>query len=229
MVGAESGEAVDARDKRPVVRWRSLSSAVCATLVTIRTMHLRRGHQHTRPVDRVRSVNLLDTMSPATCAAIAQIMPVFLVALIAERVVFRKSEDVAKRRRNIITAVVRIGVDLLLACALLFITLLTLTGIEVGGIEGEQAETIWLFVILLFFGVLYRWLLLSTPLLEMFDGLANAVAAGFVHFIESIGEVPIWLARAIQVFGELIAGVLSVGLTSGVQSLADLVTRGLKR
>lgn len=170
-------------------------------------------------------MNVLDTAGPATCAAIAQIMPVFLVALIAERVVLRKTETISDRRMAVVATTIRILVDLTLACALLLTTLLSLTAIEVGGVSGQQAEVIWGLTISLFVGVLYRWLLLSTPLLGLFNQAADGIAAALVTLVESVGAVPEWLARSIQVFVELAAGVLSAGLASGVQSLSELVAR----
>lgn len=79
----------------------------------------------------------LDTASAATCAAIAQIMPVFLVALIAERVVVSRSDDPTVVRRSMLAAAFRVLVDLTIAVGLLTCTGLALVGIEIDGWSGE--------------------------------------------------------------------------------------------
>lgn len=170
------------------------------------------------------------TASAATCAAFAQILPVFMVALVAERVARSKEPaDSSARARLRLATLVRILFDLMLTAVLLFLTFAALDGIESDGVDGEHAALLWGGTFIIGLAILYRWLLLSTPILSLLtelgeawarvvtralDWLLSAVPEGWDFLVDTFG-------RILQVLSEVVFGLLSAGLFRGLPKLSD--------
>lgn len=175
-------------------------------------------------------LNLPDTASTATCAAIAQILPVFMVALVAERIAkLREPVTARKRIRLMLATTIRIMVDLILALSLLALTLAALIGIESEGLNGRSATALWTGTVAMGFAILYRWLLLSTPLLSFFNEINQIWVRLVFNSVESLGRaVPqsfawIWtgVSRVLLVVTEVLFGFLTVGMFNGALSFSE--------
>jgi len=163
-------------------------------------------------------------MNPDVCAAIAQVAPVFMVLLVAERVVFtaEDSSEPGTRMNAAAMALGRVLVDLALALLGAALTMSSFIGIEEGGLFGDRAETMWILTFLLITAVLARWLLLSTPLSLIFEWTAR----GLTEFLNLSGEA---LARVLTGFPLAVSRVifdLAEGLAQFVLGVASIGTLG---
>ena len=186
--------------------------------------------------------SLTDAMSAQTCATIAQIAPVFLVALVAERIVFRSSPRPAEQRRRIAVVLIRVGIDTIIAVALLLLTMLVVAGVETEGLTGRSATYAWFGFVSLAIAVIYRWLLLSTPLLSILNIGAQRWAEWVAQATFQVAEWLGWLigrsilpglanvvAQVISIASDVIIGILTVGLVSPVNSVATLLSGRARR
>jgi predicted Co/Zn/Cd cation transporter (cation efflux family) len=162
------------------------------------------------------------SMSADTCGAIAQIMPVFMVALIAERIAFKRGASSAETSRRLLVALARVVVDLTLAIGLLFVTVRALVGIEVGGLEGAEARATWVLAGLLAVAVLYRWLLLSPPVSRGMQRFLPIYIDIVRAALETLTFFPEALLRVTGAFAESLFAVVSGGMAS-VESIASRV------
>lgn len=162
-----------------------------------------------------------DAMSAATCATVAQIMPVFVVALIAERIVFRRSPEAGQYPATQFAVLFRIVIDLALALALLGTSALALIGVELRGLAGSAAETVWFGSGLLAVLIVYRWLLLSTPLLAMVAEASRVWARAVEAMLEGANLVTAVPIRTLGVAGDVFLTALSAGLFPVMEQLTD--------
>lgn len=76
--------------------------------------------------------------------------------------------------------------------------------------------------------ILYRWLLLSTPLLSLINVGATRVAEGIVDRMVAVVDGMLTatdgLVRAVEIAGELLISIISVGMSPGLR-LAELIAR----
>lgn len=166
-------------------------------------------------------------MSAATCASLAQIMPVFVVALIAERIAFRRTPGAPEYTRNRLTVMLRILIDLALALALLAVTALALIGVELDGLYGRAADAAWIGAGLLATLIVYRWLLLSTPLLSLLADASEVWTRAIDDMLDSAStaaEIPI---RVLGAAGDVVLTALSAGLFPVAETLASGVERAI--
>jgi hypothetical protein len=179
-----------------------------------------------------------DSASAATCAAIAQILPVFMVALVAERVVRRQDpSDPRARTRMLLATLIRIFVDLALAASLLVLTLLALSGVESEGLTGDWAAVLWTGTVATGFAVLYRWMLMSTPLWSVLndanriwiDGVFNAIERLGAKLPEGLNRLSDLIGRVVLVISEIVFGILSAGLFNGALSISEWLAARLTR
>ncbi|MGN7977401.1 hypothetical protein ACTJJ4_07485 [Microbacterium sp. 22195] len=179
----------------------------------------------------------LDAMNADVCTALSQLAPVFMVLLVAERVVFKRSGDEdALESDSFWLGIAQITVDLLLAALSAFITISALLGIQAKGYEGTFANVLWTTTITLILLVILRWLFLATPLSSAFTQVvrsqARAALALQEGLVEGAVEFPSALARAlatlpydvaanvvriVEGIGQFFVGVVSIG-TAGRSS-----------
>jgi len=175
-------------------------------------------------------VNLPDTASAATCTAIAQILPVFMVALVAERIAKLKEPAAFRAQVMLLLAtVIRIFFDLALAFTLLTLTFVALLGVEADGLDGSPAKLLWGGSMVMGVAILYRWLLLGTPLL----GLLNEANRFWVRLVfdtmEAAGRAlprgVSWLSdvigRVVLVVSEVLFGFIGAGMFNGALSVSE--------
>lgn len=171
-----------------------------------------------------------DTASVATCAAIAQILPVFMVALVAERIVLAKRPKTpTAKARSVLASLLRIAVDTVIATCLLAFTLRALMGIEANGLRGSDASELWIATFVLGFAILYRWMLLSTPMLQLVSEFGQIVADFIFDGIARLAEIlPAWLAgawtflyNALYFVSEVAFSVITAGLYDGALRTAE--------
>lgn len=159
------------------------------------------------------------TMGPDTCAAVAQTLPVFLVALIAERIVFRARRSGLARQW--LATLARVFIDATIVLTLLVLTAYALVGLEKNGLQGGEAKALWFMSGVVALVVVYRWLLLSTPLLDFSRHVARVVADGTIDFLDGLarGAGSVWglvvlpTARLLDGALTLVGSVLTVGVT----------------
>lgn len=175
---------------------------------------------------------MFESFSPltgATCASIAQILPLFFVALVAERVSVRKSRsDGSISDAAVLAVLVRIVVDLLMAFALLVLILLALQGVQKDGLPEERSQVLLIGTFILMCLVLYRWLLLSTPILLLARPLTTAMNEAAESVLNSFGSVLTWQKAFVSILFRLpgaIFVVLTLGMSSISVSVVDSVTR----
>jgi hypothetical protein len=82
----------------------------------------------------------LETMSATTCVVLAQVMPVFLIALVAERIGFKPGKNKRRTRYRLAVALARTFVDFILAVVLVMLELTFLAGIDRGGYAAAEAR-----------------------------------------------------------------------------------------
>lgn len=189
-----------------------------------------------------------DTMGAGVCSALAQLAPVFMVLLVAERVVFTTGEDddtVDDLLDNdeFWLGTGRIVVDLLLAAMCAFLTISALIGIEEVGFVGGYAAAMWVITFALIGLVILRWLFLATPLSTVFTGYLRAQARMMFNTAEGLRdgliEVPALLAAFprdlvalfadfARAFVQLAGAVVSVG-TAGREPNHVAVTKRRRR
>lgn len=161
-------------------------------------------------------------MSGATCATLAQVMPVFLVALTAERIVFKQSKSPRKMTRRIAAVLARTLLDLAIAIALVVATFMAVAGVENEGLKGDGATTLWNLAIILTIVVVYRWLLLSTPIgqvyLEATRGVIPVLERGLL-------DAPTWLVGAASALVDALIEVVGGGVIGMAESLAHRIMR----
>jgi len=104
-------------------------------------------------------------MNGQTCAVLANIIPIFLIALIAERAVSRKSPLALRTAKFVI--------DFALATVMLALEIGLLIGVENGGLH-KTAPLAWVGTFLILLAVLYRWALLSPAPNDFFDTTFDA-------------------------------------------------------
>jgi hypothetical protein len=174
---------------------------------------------------------MFNSMSADTCAALAQVVPVFLIALIAERVRtprIKDDETTSRRLAIILRATFRALSDLLLAIVLVALEITVVVGIEAGGMTGEDAQQNWGFFILVTIWTLLRWLL-ANPIVQAaytaywrFAGwLTGALLDGFATLLDG-------MLRGISAFiGATPRGIdaMSRGLVRLIASLADWILK----
>ncbi|WP_313366640.1 hypothetical protein [Microbacterium sp.] len=180
-------------------------------------------------------IDLPDTASVATCTAIAQILPVFLVALVAERIVRAKQpKGPMARARSTLALLIRILVDLAIASGLLAFTFVALMGIEANGLSGPSAEKLWGATFVLGFAILYRWMLLSTPLLGVVNEVGRASSSAIFDTVAGLSEgasaglAGVWTAlySGLYFVSEAIFSILGGGLYEGaVRTAEKMVSR----
>lgn len=169
---------------------------------------------------------MIDTMSAEACAAVAQVVPVFLIALIAERVRAPKSNVLERRRPLVRLAVIlralgRVVVDVSLAVIMVVLEITVLLGIDTDGLGGKTAQQTWALLILVIAVTLLRWLFLN-PAIQL-------LAVEYWRFAGFVAE---WLFRAIAYLAELLAKVLVGGpdfIAKGLERVADGTTRLILR
>lgn len=175
-------------------------------------------------------IDLPDTASVATCTAIAQILPVFLVALVAERIVRAKQPKSPRARaRSTLALLIRILVDLAIATGLLAFTLVALMGIEANGLSGPRAEELWRATFILGFAILYRWMLLSTPLLGVVNEVGRASSNFVFDAVAGLSEgasarlTGAWTAlyNGLYFVSEVVFSILGAGLYEGAMRTAE--------
>jgi hypothetical protein len=125
-------------------------------------------------------------MNVATCEALAQLMPVLLIALIAERVAFKRTKNRRKARFKLASALIRTLFELMLALVIIGGELGFLNGIDEHGFKGETARSYWLLAVLVLIAILYRWVLLSPSVSYAFDRLFDLVFK--------------WIGQSLQLF-----------------------------
>jgi len=101
-------------------------------------------------------------MSAATCAVLANVIPIFFIALIAERTV--------SRRDALLGRAVRFLADLILATLMLMLEIGVLIGVEKDGLN-QSAPLAWVGSGLVMLAVLYRWALLSPTMNDVVDAV----------------------------------------------------------
>lgn len=119
----------------------------------------------------VTLIGLLATMGEDTCAALAQVIPVFLIALVAERIVLperrflrrKRGRLVIVRNRSRTRAFFGIFFSAYLAIAMAGLEMMFLFGIDNGGYTGRTAVNLWVFFVTVLLLVIMRWL---TPVLS---------------------------------------------------------------
>lgn len=175
-------------------------------------------------------IDLPDTASVATCTAIAQILPVFLVALVAERIVRAKQpKSPLARARSTLALLIRILVDLAIATGLLAFTLVALMGIEANGLSGPRAEELWGATFVLGFAILYRWMLLSTPLLGVVNEVGRASSNFIFDAVAGLSEgasarltgALTALYSGLYFVSEVVFSILGAGLYEGAMRTAE--------
>ena len=186
-------------------------------------------------------------MGAGVCAALAQLAPVFMVLLVAERVVFAVDEedtfeDMIENDEAWLAAG-RIAVDLILAGLSAFLTISALVGIEAGGYTGEFANWMWVMTFGLIGLVILRWLFLATPFSALFTrymrgqakfllDVGEGIADGLVEVPRALAVVPrevlATLADVGRGFLQFFAGLLSVG-TAGRAPLTQVQRRRHER
>ena len=163
---------------------------------------------------------MLESLSPDTCAALAQIVPVFLIALIAERLTtpkFSEADDMVRRLGMILRFAFRAIVDIVLAIAMVAVELRCVLGIERDGLDGDTARQTWaLFVVIVIWSLL-RWLA-RNPLIVVAMGLYWRLA----------GLLADLFIRAVEM---LIRGTIGfLGLTTtGVEKFTDWMINAITR
>jgi hypothetical protein len=163
-------------------------------------------------------------MSAATCAAVAQLLPVLLVVLIAERIVVPGKRRSKRRTRRLIAASARLFVDLVLAVTLVVGIFVALAGVENDGLQGQGANTVWVLAIALTVGVVYRWFLLSPVVYEVGTSIANWYVRLLERAFAPIEGFSEPLATALRVGAEFLFGVAG----GGVDFLADTVVPAIR-
>lgn len=186
--------------------------------------------------------SLTDAMSASTCATVAQIAPVFLVALVAERIVFRASPSPVEQRKRIAIVLIRVVIDGTIAVSLLLLTLLAVAGVEADGLTGQSARSAWYGFVLLAIAVIYRWLIVSTPLLPFLNAAAQwwaeRVAQAIFQIVEwitgLIGRAVLpsfwtFISQVISIALDIVVGVLTVGFAGPINSVASLLSTRARR
>ena len=161
---------------------------------------------------------ILGTMNTATCEALAQVMPVLLIALIAERVGFNPRKNKRKSRYELAVALTRTFVDFVLALVIVSLELGFLNGIDGGGYKGSIARSYWAFTVLILIAILYRWLLLSPSVQFAFGALLDLTARGLGWLLRWILiKAPERLANALIRCASAVGEVLAAGILTIVR------------
>lgn len=176
----------------------------------------------------------LDSMGAGVCGALAQLAPVFMVLLVAERVVFTTDGDETLEDLidddEVWLGAGRLVVDLLLAGLCAFLTIGALIGIEAEGYTGPFAETMWNLTFALIALVILRWLFLATPLSAVFTGIARAQAKAAFAFAEGVTNGAVaFLADAINAAVQFVFGVISLGTAGRNNSSIEALRRRRRR
>lgn len=102
---------------------------------------------------------MFDTMNAATCATLAQVMPVFLIAFIAQDFVRNRSAlPIAEH----LISTFRSGLDAVLVILLLSLEVAFVIGVQSDGIQTKpMAVALWLGALYVAVFIVARWLLLS--------------------------------------------------------------------
>jgi hypothetical protein len=132
----------------------------------------------------------LPDLTSETCLGIATMMPVFLVGLIAEKLIYTPtSKPGVERAFELIQLFLRTVVDICTAALIVIAIVGALSGTNSGGLHGRAAVSEWTLTILVVVIVLVRWVALSpglrVPLGALFDFLLNLALVGVVRVLFS--------------------------------------------
>lgn len=142
-------------------------------------------------------------MNATTCATLANVIPIFLIALIAERSVSRRAPHASRAARLV--------VDFSLAALMLILEIGLLIGVENGGLN-KSGVLAWIGSGALMIAVLYRWALLSPTTDDIMDAAFRAsvrfLAKGipfFRRFAKPTDEARPVNVRSLSVTANLVA------------------------
>ena len=127
----------------------------------------------------------------------------------------------------------RVLFDLALMVFLLVWMMLALIGIESNGLSGAGARRLWSGTFFLAVIVVYRWLLLSTPLLDGIGRITSWYGRAVAKMLDAaIMALPAYFeqllaftARVLQVLSEAFATVVSAGLWNGIDGISEWFSR----